>query len=403
MSKHIAILNAPFHGHINPTLVVVAELVRRGYRVTYITTPDFTEKVSSVGAAVAHYTSTWPEGKSAPEKVSDDEMAGGPLKFLLENEAAVAGAAPHFVGDEPDLLFYDALMHHAGRALATKWSCPAVQSIPLFASNEHYSLNEALAGEFPSITPEHPKLVEFFTRLTEFRETHNLATGSTGEILDGIEDLNLVFMARSYQPAGETFDERFVFVGPSLIDRSTEEHWEPPQNDNPTLLITLGSVWNARAEFYKKAIAAFADLDWNVVIATGPNVDPADLGPIPANFEVKQRIPSQLAVLEHGQVFVTHSGLGSTMESMYYGTPLVAVPQAAELDLVALRTEELGLGLRIPGDEVTPEALREAVLKVAADQEMQERCRVMQKEVVEGGGAIRVVDEIEAYLARVRG
>ncbi|MFG2842347.1 macrolide family glycosyltransferase [Kitasatospora sp. NPDC048296] len=400
MGKHIAILNAPFHGHINPTLVVVAELVRRGHRVTYITTPDFTNKVSSAGAGVAHYTSTWPEGKEAPEKVSDDEMAGGPLKFLLENEAAVAGAAPHFENDVPDLLFYDALMYFAGRALATKWGCPAIQSIPLFASNEHYSLNQALGAEFPTITPEHPKLVEFGARLGRFREDHGLAGESSSDILDGIEELNMVFMARSYQPAGETFDERFVFVGPSLIDRSTEEHWEPPTNGKPTVLVTLGSVWNARADFYRTCIEAFGDLDWNVVIATGPNVDPADLGPIPAHFEVKQRIASQLAVLEHGQVFVTHSGLGSTMEAMYYGTPLVAVPQAAELDLVARRTVELGLGVRLAPEEVTAESLRAAVLAVAADEATQERARVMQKEVVEGGGAIRVVDEIEARLAR---
>jgi UDP:flavonoid glycosyltransferase YjiC (YdhE family) len=50
MAKHIAFLNIPAAGHLNATLPVVAELVRRGYRVTYATGPAFAGAVEAAGA-----------------------------------------------------------------------------------------------------------------------------------------------------------------------------------------------------------------------------------------------------------------------------------------------------------------------------------------------------------------
>jgi len=37
MSKHLVFVVTPGHGHVNPTLPLVEELVARGHRVTYVT------------------------------------------------------------------------------------------------------------------------------------------------------------------------------------------------------------------------------------------------------------------------------------------------------------------------------------------------------------------------------
>lgn len=47
---HIAFICLPAAGHVNPTLPVVAELVRRGHRVTYATSAKYADAVESVGA-----------------------------------------------------------------------------------------------------------------------------------------------------------------------------------------------------------------------------------------------------------------------------------------------------------------------------------------------------------------
>ena len=54
---HVAFSIAPYAGHINPSLAVVAELARRGHRVSYATTEQFAADVRAAGAEpVLHQT-----------------------------------------------------------------------------------------------------------------------------------------------------------------------------------------------------------------------------------------------------------------------------------------------------------------------------------------------------------
>lgn len=48
----ISFLNIGMHGRVNPTLPVVAELVRRGHTVTYHTSPAFRAEIEATGATV---------------------------------------------------------------------------------------------------------------------------------------------------------------------------------------------------------------------------------------------------------------------------------------------------------------------------------------------------------------
>ena len=47
--------NLPIHGHINPALPVVAELVKRGERILYFSTEEFRGKIESAGAEFVSY------------------------------------------------------------------------------------------------------------------------------------------------------------------------------------------------------------------------------------------------------------------------------------------------------------------------------------------------------------
>ena len=47
---HVAFCTAPFTGHVNPSLAVVSELARRGHRISYATTGQFSAWVGAAGA-----------------------------------------------------------------------------------------------------------------------------------------------------------------------------------------------------------------------------------------------------------------------------------------------------------------------------------------------------------------
>jgi MGT family glycosyltransferase len=274
----------------------------------------------------------------------------------------------------------------AGRIMAAKWDIPAIQVWPFFAVNEHWSMR---------VDRSAPTLAQCHRTMTALLDSQGL--GSVEAYFAANLDGGIVLMPRKFQYRGETFSERFAFVGPCLTERAFQGSWQAPTGERPVLYISLGTAYFKRPEFYRACFDAFADLPWHVVMAVGHFVEPSSLGEPAANFEVHPRVP-QLSVLSQASVFVTHAGMNSTMESLYYGVPMVAIPQTVEQEFNARRVEELGLGRLVAREEATATHLREAVLSIAADEGMLERLRAMSEASRGAGGAPAAADFIEASL-----
>jgi UDP:flavonoid glycosyltransferase YjiC (YdhE family) len=120
------------------------------------------------------------------------------------------------------------------------------------------------------------------------------------------------------------------------------------------------------------------------VLSTG-KVDPAALGPLPEGVQAERTQP-QLDVLEHAAVFVTHAGMGGSVESLWFGVPTVSVPQAVDQFANAAMLEAIGAGVPLNG------SLREAVEAAAA---RTPRARQLRAEVRAAGGAAIAADAVE--------
>ena len=118
----------------------------------------------------------------------------------------------------------------------------------------------------------------------------------------------------------------------------------------------------------------------------------------PGNVDVRPWFP-QPAVLRHAAAFVSHAGMGSTMEALYYGVPLVCVPQMVEQEVNAARVAELGLGVRLDPEGLTADDLRAAVDAVTGRRRHAGRARPDAGRRPQGGGAVAAADAIEAHLA----
>lgn len=60
--------------------------------------------------------------------------------------------------------------------------------------------------------------------------------------------------------------------------------------------------------------------------------------------------------------------------------------------------EELGVGVHLPMQQATPEALRDAVLRLAGSPEVATRCAALRDELRVAGGAAAAADIIESAL-----
>lgn len=132
-------------------------------------------------------------------------------------------------------------------------------------------------------------------------------------------------------------------------------------------------------------------------IKASPRVDPAALGPLPAGVRAA-RVQPQLDVLAHASVFITHAGMGSTVESLWFGVPTVAIPQAVDQFTNAAQLEALGAGVQLPDEQWDAARLRTAVDTAAG---CAERARELRREVRRHGGVGMAANAVER-LCRVR-
>jgi MGT family glycosyltransferase len=390
---HLAFVSIPAHGHVNPTLPLVQELVRRGHRVSYATSEKFRDVVESTGATLLPMPGEMPV---RPPGFDPAAMAGTMDQFMDTARAGVAFLEERLAQDRPDALLFDG-MTVAGRFAAEKLGLPDIALQPTYASNEHYSLRSELMpagrGQLP------PEYLQLFQKMHELSDRLAAELGvKPGNPMDGMPaSLNIVFIPREFQFAGDTFDERFHFVGPSLGSRIADNGWQPPDSSKPLLFISLGTTFNDQPDFFRTCLEAFGDDRWQVAMAVGEQVDPADLGPIPDNVEIRTYFP-QPAVLQHADLFLSHTGMNSTMESLYSGVPIVAVPQQPEQEANARQVEELGLGRRLNGAELSASLLRRTVDEVHADPQIHANVADLSKKLRNTDAAAAAADAIEAHL-----
>ncbi|MBQ1991343.1 MAG: glucosyltransferase, partial [Clostridia bacterium] len=211
-------------------------------------------------------------------------------------------------------------------------------------------------------------------------------------ILDIIQNDNetntIVYTSPQFQPCSETFSDKYSFVGPSV--RPATENIV--KTKDKLIYISLGTVINNSLDFYKKCISAFADTDYQVIMSVGNLIDIKDLGNIPDNFTVKSFV-DQIAVLNKADVFLSHCGMNSVSESLYYQVPLVMYPQTSEQSGVATRVEQLEAGLRIK--KLSAESIREAVETVMNTSTYRENSIAISNGFKSCTGAKGAADKIE--------
>ncbi|MCB8985265.1 MAG: glycosyltransferase family 1 protein [Ardenticatenaceae bacterium] len=132
----------------------------------------------------------------------------------------------------------------------------------------------------------------------------------------------------------------------------------------PTVYFTLGTVFNMESgDLFSRVLAGLRELPVNVIVTIGNELDPAELGPQPANVHVERYIPQDL-ILPHCDVIVSHGGSGSVGGALQYGRPSVLIPMGADQPLNAARCQALGLAQVLDPIAATPESVRTAVTDV---------------------------------------
>jgi UDP:flavonoid glycosyltransferase YjiC (YdhE family) len=120
---------------------------------------------------------------------------------------------------------------------------------------------------------------------------------------------------------------------------------------------TLGTVFNLESgDLFTRVLAGLRELPQQVIVTVGDEVDPAELGPQPANVRVERHV-DQYRILPGCRAVVSHAGSGSVLGALAHGLPSVLLPIGADQPDNAARCEALGVArvldpMTVTGDEV---------------------------------------------------
>ena len=400
MMSKLIIFGVPAHGHVNPTLPVIAELAKRGHQILYCNAPSFDQAISRAGAAlVAYPDSSASEADFASRAVN---LAGVSVYLLQETLRLLPFALDLLRREKPDGVMFDSLALWGMQATRLH-PVPSVASITTL-------VQEGVPGivrwrDYPHLIRQAlPHLAALQRLRKQLVKTYGPRVFPRQAIFPCTGDANLVYTSRAFQPDTPFVDASFHFVGPSILEASraeTEFPWEVLLPGRKKIYISLGTVYNGNPRFYRSVIEAFAGHPAQVILSIGRQMALRDIGDVPDNFIVRPHVP-QLKLLQHVDLFVTHGGMNSVNEGLNYGVPLVVVPQQLEQALNGRQVARQGAGVVLadtpPYGRVDAGALRKTVDRVLAEPEYKRNAERLSRSFREAGGYERAADLIATAM-----
>lgn len=358
-------LGFPGHGHVNPTIGLVKELVDAGDDITYYCTEEFRNKVEITGAKFIAYDAISVEDATKGGYISSfkhlTSICDGLLTTLWETK-----------DEHYDFMIYDSMINIGDKIAKLLGVTKVIRSITTFAFSKNM-LYDLTKSNIHMLSNFNDKEIKY--KMKRMKKLYNVSfkIDFAKSLLKNNADLNIVFTSEYFQPRIQDFDDKYKFVGPSIADRKENIEFEiDDAEDKKIVYISLGTVANKNIKFYKESFKALSDMeDLRVIMSVGQNTKIGDIGQTSKNFRVYNYVP-QLELLKKVDIFITHGGMNSTSEGLYNNIPLIVVPQFGDQFIVAKRVEALGAGIRLNSNNIKASDILSAFNKILSNKEFYE-------------------------------
>ncbi len=398
MSK-VFFFNIPFHGHVNPSLGLVSELIKSGEEVIYYCKESFREKIESTGAVFRAYSSKfYLDENYVTYNITDLFKVHIELSAIILDELIEDAER-----DKPAYIIHDTMCPW-GKHLAKITNIPAINTFTTIALEPDGFILTAgfvLALAF-NIVKNIPNMIKVRRIKKIIESNYNIKVNSLMDIVLNKEEINLVYTSKEFQPKSEKLMKNYKFVGPSSMYR--EENIPKLKlnrnTERPLLFISMGTIFNNNIDFFNTCTKAFGNMEIDVLMSVGKSIDISALT-IPDNFTVKYyfEVP-QLEILKECNIFMTHGGMNSTQEGLFFGVPLIIIPQQQEQAHVAMQVVRNGSGICLKKSKVTSDLLKDSVQKILSNYSYRENALRMRDSFINAGGPVQAVKDILLYVGK---
>jgi UDP:flavonoid glycosyltransferase YjiC (YdhE family) len=373
----------PAYGHVYPMVPLAQACADAGHEVAIATGPPFLDRLPL------------------------PTVPGAPADLTIDNTVAEAQRR-HPDAHGPDLMyamFGDVMAERVLGTLLPRWS----EDPPDLVVFEWMNLGAAVAAELLDVPAAAfaigiaPAMMDgLHAAARGFRAADWVTQGqvpvSRPLIADALVDprpQSLVAAAgitRTHRIPVRTVAYNEAAEVPAFLESSTR--------DRPAVYLTLGTVSFGAVEVLQRALADLADLDVDVLVAVGPEGDPALLGDGSDRVHV-ERFVDQARVLPLVDVVVHHGGTGTVLGALAAGRAQLLLPQGADQFVNGDLLVKVGAGRVLLNDAQSPGAIGEAVAALlATDSPERAGAARIQAEIAAAPAPADVVADLERLAAR---
>jgi len=167
-----------------------------------------------------------------------------------------------------------------------------------------------------------------------------------------------------------------------------------PAADGEAVYLTLGTVFNAESgDLLPRALSGLRELGLPVVVTTGRQVAPEELGPQPQHVRVQRWIPQE-ELLPWCRAVVSQGGSGIVSGALAHGLPSVLLPVGADQPQTAARCAELGAGIVLDPLDAGSQDIAAAVREVLDDPAYAAAARSMREDFLALPPATEALDRL---------
>lgn len=393
--------SVPGHGHVTPSLPVVAELTRRGHHILYFGTQGYRTNIEAAGAQFRAYT-----GIEDDYFTSRGLHGGVPQRvtkaLMLTSEAILPELLDVTRHEQPDYILFDGLCPW-GRLVAQITKLPSVGSLAVSPITKPplSAMLQMLPTLLPLLTQDVGDGIDAIKRANAIAKRYDLPRVGMIDIMNNPGDISLSYTSREFQLYADTVPPSVRFVGWTPYEpRRAEAFSFERVGERRLVYVSLGTLNNENIAFFKACIEAFTGCGEYVMMTTGDRLEPESLGALPDNVAVYRWLP-QVEILKRASLFISHGGLNSVHDSLYYGVPMLLVPQQLEQTWNAERVVELGGGLMLKPKAIRAQAIRDGATHLLNGVGYRDAAKRIGDTFRAAGGAPKAADEVEKMIKQV--
>ncbi len=389
--------NLPAHGHVNPSLPLVSELVRRGHSVTFFTSELFRKRVEATGA---HFATLNGIGDDYFERHGQNGSTPWEVGRIMQETAAtlLPDLRDLIEAHKPDAILYDSMCPW-GYYAAQIAKVPGIASYSLIPLSPHMMRDRrVLPFALGVVVRGMSSNIKAIRLASSIARENNMKPLDLMHVLNMPGDLCILYSSAEFVPFASTLGSEFRFVGWTLQEPVAAEPFEHTSG-RPLIYASLGTMINDNKGFFQAVIDAVAGTPYDLIVSTGGAFKPTEFGALPPNVSVREWVP-QAQVLRQAALFVTHGGVNSIQDGLYCNLPLLLAPQQQEQTINSLAVIDQGAGLMLTRDKLNGQSVRSGIERLLGEPTFRLSARRLGASLRSGGGAVQGADLIEELMTK---